>query len=108
MIIGAIIEDRRPRWIGGITTWNAALSANAIALEKGAVIGTNPASRLPGCEAVFVIDSRDGRIHAAPEAATDGALFRPNSRLIIIKEDPFCDLPRTYLLFEDGRFEVLQ
>lgn len=60
------------------------------------------------CEAIFVIDVRDGRIHAAPEAATNGVLFRPDSRLIIIKEDPFYDLPRTYLLFDEGRFEVLQ
>lgn len=61
-----------------------------------------------GCEAIFVIDVRDGRIHAAPEAATNGVLFRPDSRLIIIKKNPFYDLPRTYLLFDEGRFEVLQ
>jgi hypothetical protein len=60
-----------------------------------------------GCEAIFVIDVRDGRIHAAPEAATKGVLFRPDSRLIIIEENPFYDLPRTYLLFDEGRFEVL-
>lgn len=56
------------------------------------------------CEAIFVIDLRDGRVFAAPESASNGVLFQKDSRLIIIKEDKFYDRPRKYLEFDKGKF----
>lgn len=60
------------------------------------------------CEAIFVIDLRNGQVFAAPQSATNGIFFQKDSRLIIIKEDKDYDLPRTYLVFKNNKFKALK
>ncbi len=60
------------------------------------------------CEAIFVIDLRTGQIRMAPEAASNGVLYQPDSRLIIIVENEMYDQPRSYLVFDDGQFKRLE
>ena len=61
-----------------------------------------------GCEAIFVIDLRDGRIHRYPEAASNGVVFQKDSRLIILREDATTNRPRVYLVFENGKFNAVK
>jgi hypothetical protein len=57
-----------------------------------------------GCEALFVIDSRDGKIFLVPESSTNGVRFQRDSRLIVIKEDSNFGSPRKYLVFDGASF----
>jgi hypothetical protein len=61
-----------------------------------------------GCEAIFVIDLRNGRIYSAPESGSNGVLFQKDSRLIILKENKMYDMPRINLLFENGGFKKVE
>ena len=60
------------------------------------------------CDAIFVVDLRNGSIYAAPESASNGVFFQKDSRLIIIKENKDYDLPRAYLVFEQGKFQTFK
>ena len=60
-----------------------------------------------GCEVIYIIDLRDGKIFKAPGQATNGVLFQRDSRLMIIKEDPFYGLPRKYITFDGALFGEL-
>ena len=61
-----------------------------------------------GCEVIFVIDLRTGVIYVSPDAASNDVLFQKDSRLIIIKENKFFDLPRSFQLFENGKFNPVE
>lgn len=56
------------------------------------------------CEAIFIIDLRNGRVFAAPETASNGAFFQKDSRLIILKENRDYGQPRRFLVFENSAF----
>lgn len=61
-----------------------------------------------GCEAIFVIDLRNGKVYSSTEAASNGVLFQKDSSLIIIKGNPMYDLPQSYLVFHKGEFKKIE
>ena len=59
------------------------------------------------CVDILAVDLRDGRIFWAGLFTGAGALFRMDSKLIIIEENDIYRIPRRYLVLENGKIKFL-
>ncbi len=61
-----------------------------------------------GCEVIFVVSLKNGRIFTLPKPITNGAIYQTESMLVIVEEDEKLNSARSYYLFDNAKFTELR